>query len=230
MTGIAQQPRGHESVPAVVPLPADDPDRCTVGALQEQLHLAGQGAPPATSIRSSEGIPRSSIAQRSIPPVAAASNSGSSQGVDSTAAAYAVAALRAREHDGRGVVARMGQRHGQLQTSIGSDRSRASVQAQLRRRIADDLDVERPATAAERLDRRLLRGEARREVTARTGPVPAGAQLGRPEKPVGEARAPFQGTFDPIDLDQVDPERRNARGRGQGVITAAEVESPLPAG
>ncbi len=54
-------------------------------------------------------------------------------------------------------------------------------------------------------------------------------ELAGPEEPVGEPRSAVESTLDPIDLDQVDPERRNARERGHGVITAEVVES-LPSG
>ncbi len=99
------------------------------------------------------------------------------------------------------------------------------MQAQRRRRATDDLDVARPAAPSERLDRGLLGGEAGRQVAAGTGAARAGVELAGPEEAVGEAGPAVEGTLDPIDLDQVDPERRDARGSGQGVITAAVVES-----
>ncbi len=104
------------------------------------------------------------------------------------------------------------------------------MQAKRRSWITDDLDVQWTEAAAKRLDRRLLRREARSEVAAGACPGLARTQLVLPKQPEGEPWAPLQSPFDPIDLDQVDPERRNARGGGQGVITADEVESPSSAG
>ena len=55
------------------------------------------------------------------------------------------------------------------------------------------------------------------------GTVRARGQLTGQEQPLGEPGPAFEGPLDPIDLDQVDPERRDARDRGHGTITAEEV-------
>ena len=123
----------------------------------------------------------------------------------------------------------MRQRDHERDAALGSPLGRSSMQAEDRLRPARDLDVARPAPATERLDRRLFGGEPGSEVTAGPGPVRAGLDLARPEEAVGETRPAIQGTLDPIDLDQVDPERRDARDPAHGVITADVVES-LPSG
>ena len=66
-------------------------------------------------------------------------------------------------------------------------------------------------------------------MTTGAGPDRARLELAGPEEPVGEPRPAVESTLDPIDLDQVDPERHDARDPGHGVITAEVVES-LPSG
>jgi hypothetical protein len=123
----------------------------------------------------------------------------------------------------------MRHRDGQHDPAIGRQFGRAPVQAQNRRRAARDLDVAGSAAASERLDRRLLGGEPGGEVTTGAAPDGAGLELAGTEEPFGEPRSAVESTLDPIDLDQVDPERRDARDPGHGVITAEVVES-LPSG
>ncbi len=100
-----------------------------------------------------------------------------------------------------------------------------------RARPTDDLDIEGTEAATKGLDRRLLRREPRGQVTPGTCPPAACPQLALTEQPGGQTGVPLQSALDPIDLDQVDPERRNARAPDQGAITAeALVESPLSSG
>ena len=136
--------------------------------------------------------------------------------------AYAVPAARAREHDGGGIVPRVGQRDREARRPA---RRRATQPA----RAGSSSGAGSPTTskssgreaAAQRLDRRLLGGEPGREVTAGTGASARrrAAHRRRTGGRRGAGRA-SQGPLDPIDLDQVDPERRDARARRQGVITA----------
>ena len=119
VAGPLQQARGDQAVAAVVALAADDPDRARRG----RSASVSATAAPAASISSSEGIPRSSIAQRSIALMPSASRSGASHRRTPTPAAYP-AVLPApsrrgggsdRQHDGRGGLARVRERDGQRQ-------------------------------------------------------------------------------------------------------------------
>ena len=74
--GAAQQPRGDEPVAAVVALPAHDRDPARTARSPRSRRARPS---PARSIRSSDGIPRDSIAHASVARICAASGSGSSQ-------------------------------------------------------------------------------------------------------------------------------------------------------
>ena len=75
-----------------------------------------------------------------------------------------------------------------------------------------DLDLGRRQRPTERLDHRLLGGEASGEVTAGAGATGRVADLVSSEEPLGQPRAARQGALDPLDLDQV------ARALGGGAI------------
>ena len=104
------------------------------------------------------------------------------------------------------------------------------MQAQLRPRIPDDLDVERAAAAAQGLDRRLLGRETSSKMLARSAPPLAGGDLRRPEEALSQPRAAAERVLDPFDLDQVDPERGRTRGHAHGSVTTAASESELDSG
>ena len=72
---LAQQPRHHQPVPAVVALP----DHHAHGAGPRHLRDNPRKADPARSIRSSDGTPAFSIAYASAARISSAVNSGSSQ-------------------------------------------------------------------------------------------------------------------------------------------------------
>ena len=101
----------------------------------------------------------------------------------------------------------MGQRQLELETPLAGQLSGAAAQSEPRWHRTDDLDVERAhSRRRERLDRRLLGRESRREVTAGTPPGVGVGELGGGEETLGEPWSALQRSLDPADLDQVDPD------------------------
>ena len=144
---------------------------------------------PAASISSASAIPCSSIAQRSTARISSASKSGAHQPWIATAAAKS--------------------REWVSETSIALPRRRIGGPAgdPHRRRLAgEDLDLAQAEAAgqAERLDDRLLGGEAGRQMAARAGAGRGIATLGLGEDPLGQTRMALQRPLQPADLQQVD--------------------------
>ncbi len=172
----AAQPAGrNQSVAAVVALAADDRDAAARGPARRS---SSASAPPAFSISSSDGIPRSSIAQASIARCSAASGSGVSQGGSGVTAGTPSCPLDYRHR--AGLNARVGERQPhRADAELTRPRRDAAVEHDFghpaaRRR--DDLDLAPlPALQAERLGDRLLGAEAGCEMLAR-------AARGRPRR------------------------------------------------
>jgi hypothetical protein len=86
------------------------------------------------------------------------------------------------------------------------------VKSQLRPLAATsgDLDVAQAEAAQPKgLERRLLGGEARREVAGRPTSPGREAKLGGSEEAPGESGTPFERPLETLDLDQVDADQRS---------------------
>jgi len=119
----------------------------------------------------------------------------------------ALATAWAGDYDRRGQVARVRERDVQVHPAlIGGPLGRAREAKRRSRGIpALDLDlVEAQAAEAERLERRLLGGEARGEVPGGMRAGIRGFELALGEDPASEGGPPFERALDPVDFDQVD--------------------------
>ena len=117
------------------------------------------------------------------------------------------------------------------ETSIALARrrlGRPAGEAHRRRLAGDDLDLAQAEAAAEaeRLDHRLLGGEAGREVAARAGPGRGVVALGLGEDALGEARVALQRPLQPVDLEQVDADP--GAPSGPATLPGRRSASPSP--
>ena len=153
---LPQQPRGDQAVAAVVALPADDDDPARPARAARRRAASPS---PARSIRSSDGTPRSSIAQRSVARICSASGSGSSQSVSVTQHRHGrrhPVRVRERDLDRPAELGRPARRRAPVSRTDGGSSPPPS-----------DLDVvPAPLAQLERLRDRLLGAEARGQVHA----------------------------------------------------------------
>ena len=104
----------------------------------------------------------------------------------------------------------MGERDLQLDAALGRPSAAARPCSRSRGAsslAAGDLDLaQRQRSAAQRLQRSLLGGEAGREVAS--GPMPRArvGQLALGEQPFGEPRPPLERPLEPSNLEQIDPD------------------------
>ena len=184
---LAQQPRGHQPVAAVVALAADDHDPALRGARRRR---ARPDPAPARSIRSSPGIPRSSIAHSSSGSLLRRRRAAARASRDEVTLA-SLGALGDDDRDRGRVpsvwVSDISHPHPELGRARRPPR-RAARPTAARRRDTTSTSRKLHAVEPERLGDRLLGAEPRRQVLA--GPRPRGrilALAGR-EQPLGEPR------------------------------------------
>src|SRR5689334_882183 len=126
-----------------------------------------------------------------------------------------------------GVIAAVGERDLDLPCGRRGGTSRESHAGRL---AGEHLDLAQAESAAEAegLDHGLLGREAGREVTGGPGPGGRVLALALGEEPLGQARVPCQGTFQTIDLEQVDADAGHRRaGYFTPAISFAVAVSPL---
>ena len=163
---------------------------------------ASASAVPAASIRSASAMPCSSIAQRSTARIPSASKSGLSHdsisgSVDDGDRGRKVARVGQRESIRRPAAAAAARPES---ATVGGSPATTSISTQAE-----------AAAEAERLDHRLLGGEAGGEVPAGPGSGRGVVALGLGEDPLGEARVALQRALQAVDLEQVDPDARAIR-------------------
>ena len=161
------------------------PQRMRTGPCGASPATASASAVPAASISSASGIPCSSIAQRSTARMPSASKRAEP---GSISRGTATAAAKSREWVS--------------ETSIRSPAAASAARPREphgRRLAGDDLDLAQAEAVgeAERLDHRLLGGEAGGEVAAGAGAGRGIVALGLGEDPLGEARVALQRPLQP---------------------------------
>jgi hypothetical protein len=99
-------------------------------------------------------------------------------------------------------------RQGDCDLRIAGSLRRLAVKPKPGRLTAHDLDLPGRHSPAKGLDHGLLGREASRQVTTGTRALAGVGQLGWGEEPVRQPRAALQRALHPLDLDQVDADRK----------------------
>lgn len=97
---------------------------------------------------------------------------------------------------------------GDCDLRIAGSLRRLAVQPKRGRLTAHDLDLPGRDSLTQCLDHSLLGREASRQVTTGTRALAGVGQLGWGEEPVRQPRAALQRALHPLDLDQVDTDRK----------------------
>ena len=208
VAGAAEQPRRDHPVAAVVALAADDPDRPGRGRAARSPGPVPRPRSPSDRAtgrrdpRSPSGRCRSSRRRR---------RAARASQARFTPASLRGGGARAREDDGRAL-----SREWVSETASSTPRSAARSAA---RPCSRSTGAGPPTTSTSRGPQpppsALIAASLAANRAARCRPGRARSaqalELAGPEQALGEPRPALQGTLDPIDLDQVDPERRDAR-------------------
>ena len=162
---------------------------------------ASASAVPAASISSGAGTPCSSIAQRSTARIPSASKSGLQPGLHPSRPRARRPPRTRASGSARPRPARRRAASAARPESLTVGGSPATTSISRR---------PKPPREAERLDDRLLGGEAGGEMAPGPGAIGGVAALGLGEDPLGEARVALQGALQAADLQQVDADAGTA--------------------
>ncbi len=203
---LAQRAGRDQPVPAVVALAADD--RRPAGARRLGRRLGDRAAGRLHQLQGGNAL----LLDR--PAIGGPHLVGVEAGIEPllhrrerTSGGRRAAVLRG-DRDSGGGVPRMRQRDGDL--GVARHFRRLAMQLQPRGFAADDLDLLRRYSPPQRLDHRLLRRKARRQVAAGTRALAGVGELRGREQPLREPRTALQRALDAVDLDQVDADARGA--------------------